>query len=172
MLKQDLEKYGHRVFQTNLNTMMPFIHDIKFGVVSDDDMHSYLIPVEHTDTVKKALSIIQTIIAEDYLYPNAKSVEFLQNRIWKGIAINSDKWHSDVNEDPDVFFLLYFNDMTQNNTGAFLIKDDFDKIERVLPTQGTLVAVDNTIPKYYHRAEYTDETRIVASFNYKVDWYD
>jgi hypothetical protein len=172
MLKKYLEQHGHKVFQTDLDTLLPFIHNIKFESVSDDDTHSYFIPVEQTNMVEKALNAIQTIIAEEYLRPNATFVEFLQNRIWKGIAVNSDKWHNDVNESPNVFFLLYFNDMTLTDTGAFLIKDDFEKIERVLPTPGTLIAVENTISKYYHRAEYTDSTRIVASFNYKVDWHD
>jgi hypothetical protein len=170
MLKNYLEEHGHKVFQTDLFELIPFINSTKFDLIQDADNHSYAIPVENNLLVEQALNSIHLIIANEYLYPYASYVEFLHKRIWKGIAINSDKWHNDSNESVDIFFLLYFNDMTKSNTGAFLIKDELGTVKRIVPTLGTLIAVDNTIEKFFHRAEYTTEDRIVASFNFKVKW--
>lgn len=171
MLRENLEKFGYKTFQTEFDSIIPFIHAVKFDEVYEDDSDPGLVPVERTDHISIALKAIQTMIAEQYLYPTAASVEFLHNSIWKGIAKKADQWHSDAVESPDVFFLLYFNDMNQSNTGAFLIKNTNNShVERVIPSCGTLIAVENTLSNFMHRAEQTTVPRIAACFRYKVKW--
>lgn len=167
---EHLQQFGHKVFQTDLDSFIPFIHQVKFDEMYEDDNDPEFIPVEKIEEIKLALKMIQLYIAEKYIEPYAENVELLHNSIVKGIAKNADQWHSDAREAPTVFFLLYFNDMTQDNTGAFLIKNSHDYLERIVPRCGTLIAVENMQPNFLHRAEQTSNTRIVACFRYKVEW--
>jgi hypothetical protein len=170
MIRDQLETFGHGVYQTTLNLIIPNVKDIKFGITSDDVREQDLMPLENVEFIQRALRVIQTFIADDYLYPYASSVDFLHNTIWNGISKTADEWHSDAKESPDLFFLLYFNDMSVDNTGAFLIKDNLNNTSRIVPKEGTLIAVENNSSKWLHKAEQTQNQRIVACFRYKVSW--
>jgi hypothetical protein len=124
-------------------------------------------PLGDTTTLNQKLSIIHYAIGEKFLKPYSYILR--TKMIWESPGISAKNWHSDYQERANVFFLLYFNDMTLSNDGALLIRNNCGD-HRIVPTPGMLVAMENTNPDWQHRVEDTKSRRVTAYFGYLVDW--
>lgn len=148
-----------------------YTDDLEFD--STKNLQSRL-PENNQELVERILNIQKSVVLSDYVYPYAKSFEYLESDIKGNAPLGSRflQWHTDSEEPGNVFFLLYLNDLTPYDEGAFCVKDG-DKEYRTVPQYGTLIAVNNDDPRFLHKAEYTEHRRIVACFDFKVEWdYD
>ena len=131
------------------------------------------LPTNNQEYVSAMLNVLHDEIAERFVVPYAKQYKKLESDI-KGNATKDSRfciWHTDAEEPGNVFFLLYLNDLSIHNEGALCIKAN-DNEFRIVPSYGTLIAVNNNNPDFLHRAEYTEHRRIVACFDFLVDWND
>ena len=141
--------------------------DTSHLIFDDLTHHTSRLPINEVEYVEYMLNVLHRQIAEEYIKPYAQSCELLEYDI-KGSLPETSKfceWHSDSDEPSNVFFLLYFNDMTQYDEGALLVGND-----RIVPKYGDLIAIENTNPNILHKAEVTKYRRIVACFDYIVQW--
>lgn len=136
----------------------------------DKNLHSRL-PENNQELVERILNIQSYDVAREYISPYAKSYEHLENDIKGNAPLGSRflTWHTDSDEPGNVFFLLYLNDLTPYDEGALCIKTK-DQEFRIVPQYGTLIAINNDDPSFLHKAEFTEHRRIVACYDYKVEW--
>ena len=59
--------------------------------------------------------------------------------------------------------------MTKKNDGALWVKNQFEEM-RILPRPGTLVCLNQDNSNFLHKAEKSKFRRIVASFDFFVEW--
>jgi hypothetical protein len=59
--------------------------------------------------------------------------------------------------------------MTKTNDGALWVKNEKEEI-RILPKSGTLVCLNQDNPNFLHKAEKSKFRRVVASFDFFVEW--
>jgi hypothetical protein len=129
--------------------------------------HISRLPTNNQDYVKTMLNVLHNQIALTYIQPYAHSYELLESDIKGNLPKDSKfcQFHSDADEPSNVFFLLYFNDMSEIKEGGLYVGDDV-----IYPRYGELIAVLNDNPKILHRAGYTEHRRIVACFDFIVNW--
>ena len=125
-------------------------------------------PANNVEMMNSKLMLVHHEIAREFLGPHVKSYKLLHRNIWEGNILNADKWHTDSFEAPDLFFLLYFNDMP-NNEGALCVRNS--KQESTIEIgKGTLVAIENNDPSFEHRVEPFKNKRVAACFRFAVEW--
>lgn len=127
------------------------------------------VPVNKNDEIDSFLFALHLDIQEKFLKGKVKQSTVLNRRLWEGFVEGTDYWHNDFSDGPNVFFLLYFDDMSSTNDGAIWFKNDLNET-RILPTPGTLIGVCQDNPSFLHKAEKTTKRRIAASFEFSVDW--
>jgi hypothetical protein len=162
-----LSKHGYALLPgKHLADLFPTDH-----LVFPEDTVKANLPITDTNIVDTMLRALHIQIAMEYIEPFANSFEYVDYDIKANAPISSRFMvpHTDSDEDSDVFFLLYYNDLTPFNEGAFVITDGITT-NRIVPKYGELIVVNNWNPKFLHNAEYTDLRRIAASFAYRVDW--
>lgn len=128
------------------------------------------LPENCQELVQSILKVQSYEIINDYIKPYSISFKELEHDIKANSPEGSKflSWHTDSDEPGNVFFLLYFNDMI-NDEGALHIKNNIGEF-KVVPKYGTLVALNNTDGSILHKAEFTEQRRIVACFDYDVEW--
>jgi len=124
-------------------------------------------PSSNVETINHKLLVIHHEIARDYIEPYVKSYRLLHRNIWEGVILNADSWHSDAYETPDLFFLLYFNDL--KDEGALCIRQGATE-SKIEVRSGTLVAIENNDPKFEHKVEPFVNKRTAACFRFAVEW--
>lgn len=124
-------------------------------------------PSSNVEIIDKKLLVLHHEIAREYLEPYVTSYRLLHRNIWEGVILNADKWHSDSYERPDLFFLLYFNDL--NHEGALCVRRE-ELESRIEIQRGTLVAIENNDPKFEHKVEPFVNKRVAACFRFAVEW--
>jgi hypothetical protein len=127
------------------------------------------VPKTKLKEIERLLCVLHLEIQKKYLNGKVKSSELVSRRLWEGFTEETDVWHNDLVDGPNVFFLLYFDDMTKTNDGALWVKNSFDTL-RIVPTPGTLVALNQENPSFLHKAEKSKTRRITASFEFNVEW--
>lgn len=98
-------------------------------------------------------------------WPNASYNKFL---VWDGVDKDNQGWHTDMFEEYDVFFLYYFDNSNVKTGGSINFKWDKDKTATFQPMAGDLFMVSN-LRGFWHRAESTEITRRVASFDFNTN---
>lgn len=164
----DIKQKGFFVFDFSKNIKFFQIDEIKFKWDRKYNVREN-VPVNMLTEIKQMLNILHYKIDETILKNNVKNSKILDNRLWEGLSEKTDMWHNDKVDGPNLFFLLYFDDMTKTNTGALWIKNQFEEM-RILPKPGMLVALNQENPIFLHKAEKSGSRRIVASFNFCIDW--
>jgi len=129
--------------------------------------HISRLPTNNQEYVKILLNAIHNQIALTYVEPYAHSYKLLESDIKGNLPKDSKfcQFHSDSDEPSNVFFLLYFNDMSLIKEGGLHIQDNV-----IYPRYGELVALLNDNPNILHKVEHTEHRRIVACFDFLVDW--
>lgn len=164
-LKQSLLSEGYKILDGS-----SFIDVICADSIEFDWLPNNLeekLPVGNINGLKQQLNMLHYSIGEKFL--SSYSYTLRTNMIWEAPGLSAAKWHSDYQERANVFFLLYFNDMTASNDGALLIRNNSGE-RRIIPTPGMLIAMENTHPEWQHRVESTKSRRVTAYFGYLVDW--
>jgi hypothetical protein len=105
-------------------------------------------------------------------WPNATYNKFL---VWDGVDADNQGWHTDMFEGYDVFFLYYFDTQKPETGGSINFKwyneDGSEETAQFYPQAGDLFMVNNC-RGFWHRAESTQITRRLASFDYNVGLED
>lgn len=127
------------------------------------------VPINKIDEIDRLLYILHLEIQKKYLINNVKCSKILNRRLWEGFTEETDIWHNDIEDGPNVFFLLYFDDMAKTNDGALWVKNDHEVV-RIVPVPGTLVALNQENRSFLHKAEKSESRRITASFEFTVEW--
>ena len=169
-LKNQLFSNGYAILDGKSLVDLLDVDTIEFAIdPEDEELDPQATPVDNFEMVNHMLKLIHQEIAREFIEPYAISYKLLHRTIWEGNTKDADLWHTDSYEDPDMFFLLYFSDMTKYNDGALWIRGDSTEI-RIVPNSGTLVAIENNDPKWAHRAEVSQARRVVACFRFLVEW--
>jgi hypothetical protein len=164
----DIKEKGFFVFDFSKNIEFFQMDKIKFKWEGKYNLREN-VPVNMLTEIKQMLNILHHEIDETILKGEVKNSEILNNRLWEGFSEETDMWHNDIVDGPNLFFLLYFDDMTKINDGALWIKNEFEEV-RILPKPGTLVALNQEKPSFLHKAERSIARRIVAGFDFFIDW--
>ena len=114
--------------------------------------------------LRQRLDIAAQFISHKYVLPSWPNAEYTYYNIWDGVDKDNQGWHTDFMEGYDLFFLYYFDDSHQETGGAISFKYG-DIIDDFYPQAGDLFLVSNK-RGYWHKAESTNITRRVASFNF------
>lgn len=105
-------------------------------------------------------------------WPNATYNKFL---VWDGVDADNQGWHTDMFEGYDIFFLYYFDTQKPETGGSINFKwyneDGSEETAQFYPQAGDLFMVNNC-RGFWHRAESTQITRRLASFDYNVGLED
>ena len=121
-------------------------------------------PKNNKEFYNTILWTIHNDISETLLSGVNHSID--KRRLWLGVNLDATKWHNDLEEGPNCFFLLYFSDMRKYDEGAVWFRNG-EKEWRILPYPGLLVAV-NCEKQFEHKAESTKQERIIASFAFNL----
>ena len=106
-------------------------------------------------------------ISKRFVEPSYKNFTIEKRRLWEGVNDDATKWHNDLREGPNCFFLLYFSDLDTIKEGAIHFKNSSDEW-KIYPKRGLLAAV-NCMPEFLHKADKTSCERIVSSFYFNLD---
>lgn len=127
------------------------------------------------DELTRRLQTVALYLREKYIapeWPNARYNKFL---VWDGVDRDNQGWHTDMFEDYDIFFLYYFDDTFKETGGSINFKwgtlDDNEQTASFQPKAGDLFMVNN-LRGFWHRADSTQITRRVASFDFTVGLKD
>jgi hypothetical protein len=164
----DIKNRGFFIFDFSENINLIDINKIKFEWEEKYNLREN-VPINMLNEIKNMLNILHYEIDEKILKGNVKKSEISNNRMWEGFSEETDFWHNDIVDGPNLFFLLYFDDMTKTNDGALWVKNEKEEI-RILPKSGTLVCLNQDNPNFLHKAEKSKFRRVVASFDFFVEW--
>lgn len=147
--------------------------------INTDDMimnfeHSNegVIDISNEPFIQAALETIHQEIALKYVEPYARDYRISKHELRGNPKEHSRycDWHVDAGEKSNLFFLLYFNDLTVVDQGALIFKNG-DREWRNVPNYGDLIALNNaTKTDFIHRVEYTTHRRVTAEFDFFVNW--
>lgn len=108
----------------------------------------------------------------DDMWPNCVYNKFI---VWDGVDKDNQGWHTDMFENYDIFFLYYLDDTFAETGGSINFKwgslTDNEQTVSFQPKAGDLFMVNN-LRGFWHRADSTQITRRVASFDYTVGLKD
>ena len=118
------------------------------------------------ELINRQLEMAAVILQEDFINEMFEESEFIKYIVWEGVDADSAAWHNDGFEGMNAFFLIYFDDMSEETGGAVHFKRG--EIENtVYPKRGDLILL-NQAQGYFHRAEKATIPRRQASFDYMV----
>lgn len=126
-------------FQTDEGTMYPLGYDLSAAM--DYLQHKYVTPL---------------------FGKNEKGYNYIWNHNEKTVQV----WHNDLREGPNLFFLYYLNDVYSG--GEIRFRVDGVETGQVQPRTGLLV-MGSQEAHVEHKAEPTDETRILSNFGFYVN---
>ena len=70
---------------------------------------------------------------------------------WKGVDLNTDRWHNDSIEGSNTAFLLYLTDTSEETGGGIQFRElGVDKVYTVYPKKYDIIAIDQS-EKFQHR---------------------
>ena len=118
---------------------------------------------ELTKRLKSAAVYLQTKYLDEH-FKNPKLTKFL---VWQGVDYDNRNWHTDCFEGMDLFFLFYYDTMSEETKGGIEFRAG-DRYWTVYPKAGDLFLVNNA-RGFFHRAQACDILRRVSSFDFVVD---
>lgn len=127
---------------------------------------------KETSVLKDALIETHEILSKQYISKIFSNYKFGYRDLWNGIDIGADNFHNDLNEGPNVFFLLYFNTMDDTTGGGIGFRDSVTKEETgFLYPQKYDVLLGSQQSSWEHRVEKMKKqtNRIVANFGFICD---
>lgn len=105
----------------------------------------------------------------DEVYGSSEYVKFI---VWEGVDYDNQHWHTDYFEGYNSFFLMYFDDQSEETGGAIRFKWGNTDAETATfyPKRGDVFWVSNK-RGYFHRADpVTPGTRRrAASFDFNIE---
>jgi len=125
---------------------------------------------KQTTELKQALLDTHNLLATEYVDKLFPKYELGYRDLWNGIDIGADNYHSDLNEGPNAFFLLYFNTMTKDTGGGFGFRNAITKEETgfIYPKSYDII-FGSQQSCWEHRAENLNTypiDRLVANFGF------
>jgi hypothetical protein len=121
------------------------------------------------------LNLFSLYLKTKYIDPNWPDAKYNKFVVWEGVDKDNQGWHTDMFEGYDIFFLYYFDDMSEENGGSVNFKwgmlDDEDNTAKFYPKAGDLFMVNN-MRGFWHKAEKCLVNRRVASFDFNVGLKD
>ncbi len=103
----------------------------------------------------------------DPKWPDSKFNKFL---VWDGVDMDNQGWYTDLFEGYEFFFLYYMDDTFPETGGSINFKWNKNETASFYPKAGDLFLVNNT-RGFWHRAESTQITRRVASFDFSAETF-
>lgn len=116
--------------------------------------------------VKKQMDIVAEHIKTKYLDRMFETANFIKYILWEGVDADTALWHNDGFEGMNAFFLLYFDNQTEESGGVVAFKWEGGE-ETFYPKRGDLILL-NQAPGFFHRADKASITRRQASFDFVV----
>lgn len=121
------------------------------------------------------MSTFAQYITMKYILPEWPHATYNKFLVWDGVDADNQGWHTDMFEGYDVFFLYYFDTQYPETGGSINFKwynkDGSEETAQFYPQAGDLFMVNNC-RGFWHRAESTQITRRLASFDYNVGLED
>jgi len=165
-LRSNVEKFGfHEIHDPDLPDILGLD---QFKLLNTEERNRDNGKLDLSEDLNFRLNVVSQYIKNTYVDPYWENAEFLKYTVWDGVDRDNQGWHTDMFEEYDIFFLLY-NDDTHADTGGsiqFKWKEDGEFVEKIIqPVRGSLFCVSNA-RGFWHRAESTNITRRVASFDF------
>jgi hypothetical protein len=126
------------------------------------------VPSNNVEYIERMMYALHHELGLDIISPIVKNYTVEKRGIWEGVNSEmSRSWHNDHAEGFNCFFLLYHSDMVDD--GRVYFRNSTEEWS-ILPSSGTLVAINNTDIKFQHRAEPSKKQRIVSSYFFNLDF--
>ena len=126
----------------------------------------------HLHGMKRKMLKTANLLDEEYL-PKGNN-ELIYYSIWNGSDTSSYKWHNDLIEGANVFFLMYYTNMNLNEGGEIMFRN-LNQDKRItcfhLPKKYD-VLYGSQAKHFEHRVETLREPnveRITMNFGFKID---
>lgn len=104
-------------------------------------------------------------IAENYVYPIFGQSELGYKSIWEGTDTPSLKWHNDLVEGSNLFFMYYLT--TVNNSGELCFRVNGIETGKIQPKKHLLV-MGSQEAHVEHKVNPTTELRIACNFGFSI----
>lgn len=158
--------------KTNSKEMFVFLEELlpKLDWIQNhDEDYRYITP---TTVSEEALSKTMKLLHDKYVSPISSEVEYGYSSIWNGAEKTTCEWHNDLIEGPNLFFLLYLNDIKPGCGGDISFRDAHTKevTGSVIPKKYDIVIGSQNL-KWDHKVgtlKCGPMDRFVANFGFKV----
>lgn len=117
--------------------------------------------------LSRRLHTFGNYLYQKYILPEWPEATYNKFIVWEGVDKDNQGWHTDMFEEYDVFFLYYLDDTFEETGGSINFKWDGEHTASFQPKAGDLFMVSNK-RGFWHRAESSEITRRVASFDYNT----
>ena len=150
--------------------LMPIIDNIKW-IKGEEPNCRYIYDDEN---IEAALSKTMKYLGEKYVALIDKDFKFGYKSMWNGTDSTSCEWHNDLIEGPNLFFLLYCNDMKKNCGGEieFRKTDTKQVTGSILPKMYDVVIGSQKLSWEHRVAPFKCENieRIRVNFGFYVNY--
>lgn len=113
------------------------------------------------------LSLAHEYISRKYVAPFFSKVEMGYRSIWEGSDIPTTKWHNDLIEGSNLFFMYYLTDVF--NEGEICFRCNNIETGKLQPKKYMLLMGSQEL-FVEHKVNLTTDTRIACNFGFNVKW--